>query len=133
MNFASSVVDGKYNGVLFHRIIKGFMIQGGDPEGTGEGSFGYSIPFETPFTLHTPGVISMARNSYDLDTAGSQFFIMHKANQALNGLYCAFGMTLQGQDVVEKLANVSVSKPAHRPLKDQKIENAKIVIWPLRK
>lgn len=118
-NFISLVQSGYYDGVVFHRVIPGFMIQGGDPTGTGAGGPGYSIKGEfanngfTQNTLkHTRGVISMARqgNPYDppsaYDTAGSQFFIMHDDYPSLDNDYAAFGKVLTGMKVVDKIVSV---------------------------
>ena len=108
-NFISLVQKGFYDGVIFHRVIKGFMIQGGDPEGTGIGGPGYSIRGEfshngfTNNLKHTPGVLSMARTMMP-NSAGSQFFIMHKAAPHLDGAYAAFGKVTDGLDVVNKIA-----------------------------
>ncbi len=108
-NFISLVTKGFYDGLTFHRVISGFMIQGGDPEGTGMGGPDYCIPGEFSIngfnnTLkHTAGVISMAR-AQDPDSAGSQFFIMHKDSPHLDGAYAAFGKITEGQDVVDKIA-----------------------------
>ncbi|MGI5979110.1 MAG: peptidylprolyl isomerase [Oscillospiraceae bacterium] len=112
-NFISLVKKGFYDGLLFHRVIFGFMLQGGDPEGTGMGGPGYSIKGE--FTgngfkndlKHEPGVLSMARTMQP-NSAGSQFFIMHKKASHLDGQYAAFGKVTQGMDVVDKIANVDV-------------------------
>ncbi len=108
-NFISLAKKGFYDGLTFHRIIKGFMIQGGDPDGNGTGGPDYSIPgefsangFENDLE-HTVGVISMAR-SQDPDSAGSQFFIMHKNASHLDGSYAAFGKIVEGMDVVNKIA-----------------------------
>lgn len=108
-NFVTLVQDGFYDGVVFHRIIDGFMIQGGDPDGTGTGGPGYSIKgefssngFENDLK-HTAGVLSMARSSSP-DSGGSQFFIMHKDSPHLDGEYAAFGKVIEGMDVVNKLA-----------------------------
>ena len=110
-NFISLINKGYYNGVIFHRIIKGFMIQGGDPDGLGTGGPGYSIKGE--FTMngfqndlkHEKGVLSMARTMIP-DSAGSQFFIMHETSPHLDGQYAAFGKVIEGLDVVDKLASV---------------------------
>lgn len=132
LNFASSVANEKYDGLIFHRVIKDFMIQGGDPDGTGEGSFGYIIPFETPVSKHLPGVLSMAREPA-LDSAGSQFFLMHGTSPHLDGKYCAFGRTLQGQDVINTIAECAVGGPQNStPKEKQYIETARIVAWPLQ-
>lgn len=109
-NFISLINRGFYNGLTFHRIIEGFMIQGGDPDGNGTGGPGYSIPGEFSIngfnnTLsHEAGVISMARSQHP-DSAGSQFFIMHKKASHLDGAYAAFGKVTEGMDVVDELAN----------------------------
>lgn len=110
-NFISLVDRGFYNGLTFHRIIKGFMIQGGCPEGNGMGGPGYSIRGEFAMNgfennlKHTAGVLSMARSQMP-DSAGSQFFIMHKDSPHLDGAYAAFGKVTEGLDIVDKLACV---------------------------
>ena len=108
-NFISLVQKGFYDGVIFHRVIAGFMIQGGDPDGVGTGGPGYSIKgefaqngFENNLR-HTEGVLSMARSQMP-DSAGSQFFIMHKDAPHLDGAYAAFGKVTEGMDVVDKIA-----------------------------
>ena len=110
-NFISLVKKGFYDGLIFHRVINGFMIQGGCPDGTGMGGPGYSIKGE--FTQnrfkndlkHTAGVLSMARAMHP-NSAGSQFFIMHKDAPHLDGAYAAFGKIIEGMDVVDKIASV---------------------------
>ena len=110
-NFVKLAGSGFYNGLTFHRIIPGFMIQGGDPEGTGMGGPGYSIKGEfaangVPNSLiHTRGVLSMARSMMP-DSAGSQFFIMHEDAPNLDGQYAAFGKVIEGIEVVDKVASV---------------------------
>ena len=110
-NFEKLVNEGFYNGLTFHRVIKGFMIQGGCPNGTGMGGPGYCIKGEfasngVPNSIdHTKGVISMARAG-DPNSAGSQFFIMHEDAPHLNGQYAAFGKVVEGLDVVDEIANV---------------------------
>mgnify|MGYP002581597212 CR=1 FL=1 len=109
-NFISLVKKGFYDGVIFHRVISGFMLQGGDPDGTGMGGPGYSIKGE--FTQngfqndlkHEPGVLSMARTMMP-NSAGSQFFIMHRDAPHLDGQYAAFGKVVEGMDVVDEIAN----------------------------
>ena len=108
-NFISLANKGFYNGLIFHRVINGFMIQGGCPDKDGTGNPGYSIAgefsdngFENDLK-HTPGVLSMARAG-DPDSAGSQFFIMHKEYPSLDGKYAAFGKVTEGQDVVDAIA-----------------------------
>ena len=114
-NFISLVSSGFYNGLSFHRIIKGFMIQGGDPEGTGMGGPGYKIKGEFSQNgfkndlKHKAGVISMARSMMP-NSAGSQFFIMHKDAPHLDGAYAAFGAVIEGMDVVDKLACVKTDR-----------------------
>ncbi|MCR5655036.1 MAG: peptidylprolyl isomerase [Lachnospiraceae bacterium] len=110
-NFISLINKKFYDGVTFHRVIPGFMIQGGDPEGIGMGGPGYSIKgefsnngFPNPLK-HTEGVLSMAR-AFMPNSAGSQFFIMHKDSPFLDGDYAAFGKLTEGQEVVDKIANV---------------------------
>ena len=108
-NFISLVSKGFYNGLCFHRIIKGFMIQGGDPNGTGSGGPGYHIKGEFAMNgfkndlKHTEGVLSMARTNVP-DSAGSQFFVMHKKAPHLDGAYAAFGCVIEGMDVVDSVA-----------------------------
>lgn len=114
-NFISLVKQGFYNGLTFHRVIKGFMIQGGCPQGDGTGGPGYSIAGEFtdngfPNTLnHEAGVISMARSMFP-DSAGSQFFLMHENSPHLDGQYAAFGKVIEGMDVVNKIAEVKTSR-----------------------
>ena len=108
-NFISLVKKGFYNSLIFHRVINGFMIQGGCPDGIGTGGPGYSIKGEFAQNgvqnalAHTPGVLSMARAMHP-DSAGSQFFIMHKTSPHLDGSYAAFGKVIEGLDVVDKIA-----------------------------
>lgn len=108
-NFVSLIKQGFYDGLIFHRVIRGFMIQGGDPEGIGIGGPGYHIKGEFAINgvennlKHTEGVLSMARSAMP-DSAGSQFFIMHKTSPHLDGQYAAFGKIIEGQDVVNKIA-----------------------------
>ena len=121
-NFISLVKKGFYNGLNFHRIINGFMIQGGCPEGTGMGGRNYSIKGEFSQNgfkndlKHTEGVLSMAR-SMRPDSAGSQFFIMHKAAPHLDGAYAAFGKVIEGMDVVNKIATTRTTY-GDRPVKE---------------
>ena len=124
-NFISLASRGFYDGIIFHRVISGFMIQGGDPTGTGMGGPGYSIKGEFSGNgfqndlKHTAGVLSMAR-AMDPDSAGSQFFIMHKTSPHLDGGYAAFGMVIEGMDVVDKIARTDTGF-RDRPLTEQKI------------
>ena len=110
-NFISLINKGFYNGVGFHRIIKGFMIQGGDPEGSGMGGPGYSIKGEFNYNgvennlKHSRGVLSMARAQHP-DSAGSQFFIMHADAPHLDGQYAAFGKLVEGEDVLDSIASI---------------------------
>jgi peptidyl-prolyl cis-trans isomerase B (cyclophilin B) len=104
-----------YDGTTFHRVIKGFMIQGGDPTGTGTGGPGYHLKAEFNDTKHEPGILSMARAA-DPDSAGCQFFIMHGSAPHLDGKYTAFGKVTQGMDVVDKIANTPTGA-ADRPEK----------------
>lgn len=111
-NFISLVKKGFYNGLTFHRIISGFMIQGGDPEGSGMGGPGYSIKGEFNMNgfkndlKHTKGVLSMARSQHP-DSAGSQFFIMHQTSPHLDGSYASFGKIIEGLNIVDKIAEVN--------------------------
>ena len=129
-NFVSLVKSGFYDGLIFHRVISGFMIQGGDPTGTGYEGPGYKIKGEFSAngvnnTLkHERGVISMARSN-PYDSAGSQFFIMHKDATHLDGLYAAFGKVLEGMDVVDRIASVKTDAN-DRPLTEQKIASIRV-------
>ena len=122
-NFISLVKQGYYDGIIFHRVIRGFMIQGGDPHGTGVGGPGYSIKGEFSGNgfkndlKHTPGVLSMARTMMP-DTAGSQFFIMHETSPHLDGQYAGFGKVIEGLDVVNKIAAVATDY-MDKPLEPQ--------------
>lgn len=122
-NFIFLVNQGFYNGLTFHRIIKGFMIQGGCPDGNGTGGPDYSIKGEFSGNgfkndlKHTAGVISMARSMMP-DSAGSQFFIMHKNSPHLDGAYAAFGKVIEGMDVVNKIAETATDY-SDRPLQPQ--------------
>ncbi len=126
-NFISLAKKGFYDGVIFHRVIPGFMIQGGDPQGTGMGGPGYSIKgefkrngFKTNKLAHTAGVLSMAR-AMNPNSAGSQFFIMHKDAPHLDGDYAAFGKVTEGMDVVDAIATVETDY-SDRPMNDQRIK-----------
>jgi peptidyl-prolyl cis-trans isomerase B (cyclophilin B) len=126
-NFISLIKKGFYDGVIFHRVIPGFMIQGGDPNGTGMGGPGYSIRGE--FTSngfkndlkHTAGVLSMAR-AMNPDSAGSQFFIMHADAPHLDGQYAAFGKVTDGMDVVNRIA-ATATDFRDKPMKEQRIRS----------
>ena len=126
-NFVSLVKKGFYDGVIFHRVISGFMIQGGDPDGTGMGGPGYSIKGEFAQNgvennlVHDAGVLSMARAMHP-DSAGSQFFIMHKKAPHLDGAYAAFGKITEGMDVVNRIAEEDTDY-RDRPLDEQKIKS----------
>ena len=126
-NFLSLVGKGYYDGLIFHRVISGFMIQGGDPQGTGMGGPGYSIKGE--FTQngfkndlkHSRGVLSMAR-AMNPNSAGSQFFIMHVDYPYLDGQYASFGKVIEGLEVIDKIASVQTDRN-DRPLTEQKIKS----------
>ena len=126
-NFISLVNSGYYDGIIFHRVIKGFMIQGGCPNGNGMGGPGYSIAGEfssngfTNNLKHEKGVLSMARTMQP-NSAGSQFFIMHARAPHLDGEYAAFGRVIEGLDVVDKIASVRVNR-MDKPLEDQRIKS----------
>ena len=127
-NFLSLAASGFYNGLIFHRVIPGFMIQGGDPEGSGMGGPGYSIKgefrrngFKANTLKHTAGVLSMAR-AMNPNSAGSQFFIMHKNAPHLDGDYAAFGKVIEGMDVVDRIASVQTDY-SDRPREDQVIRS----------
>lgn len=129
-NFISLINKGYYDGVIFHRVIPGFMIQGGDPDGTGMGGPGYSIKGEFSQNgfkndlKHTPGVLSMARTMIP-DSAGSQFFIMHETSPHLDGEYAAFGKVIEGLEVVDRIARVRTDY-SDRPMETQKM--AKVTV-----
>ena len=129
-NFISLVSSGFYDGLIFHRVINGFMIQGGDPEGTGMGGPGYSIKGEFAQNgfandlRHSAGVLSMARSMMP-DSAGSQFFIMHKNAPHLDGAYAAFGKITEGMDVVNKIAETATDYN-DRPMEDQRMKKVTV-------
>lgn len=129
-NFISLVKKGYYDGLIFHRVINGFMIQGGCPQGTGTGGPGYSIKGEfsqngvSNNLKHSEGVLSMAR-AMSPDSAGSQFFIMHKAAPHLDGAYAAFGKVIEGMDIVNKIADVKTDYN-DRPMAEQKIQSMSV-------
>lgn len=129
-NFISLINRKFYDGLIFHRVIRGFMIQGGCPEGTGMGDPGYSIKGEFAQNgvennlKHTEGVLSMAR-SMDPDSAGSQFFIMHRNAPHLDGGYAAFGKVTEGMDVVNRIAETATDY-SDRPLEDQVMESVTV-------
>ena len=130
-NFISLVKKGFYDGLIFHRIISGFMIQGGDPDGTGMGGPGYSIKGEFSYNgvdnnlKHSRGVLSMARAQHP-DSAGSQFFIMHQDAPHLDGQYAAFGKVVEGMDVVDEIAAVDVNFN-DKPLVDQVMKKVTLI------
>lgn len=125
-NFTKLAKSGFYDGLVFHRVIRNFMIQGGDPEGTGMGGPGHHIKGEfiangvNNTIKHTRGVISMARSN-DYDSAGSQFFIMHKDSVHLDGQYAAFGKVIEGIETVDAIAQQKTDY-SDRPVTEQKIK-----------
>ncbi|MCM0647953.1 peptidylprolyl isomerase [Clostridium swellfunianum] len=131
-NFISLIQKNFYDGLIFHRVIPGFMIQGGDPNGNGTGNPGYSIPGE--FTnngfkndlKHTRGVLSMAR-SKSPNSAGSQFFIMHKDYPGLDGEYASFGKVIEGIEIVDKIVNVKRGQN-DKPVEPQKMKKVTVEI-----
>ena len=129
-NFVNLVESGFYNGLIFHRVIPGFMIQGGDPTGTGMGGPGYSIKgefasngFRNPLR-HTRGVLSMARSMMP-NSAGSQFFVMHADAPHLDGQYAAFGKVIEGMEAVDHVAETETGFQ-DRPVAEQKIASATV-------
>ena len=132
-NFISLVNSRFYDGLIFHRVISGFMIQGGCPEGTGMGGPGYNIAGE--FTdngfkndlKHTPGVLSMARAAHP-DSAGSQFFVMHQTSPHLDGQYAAFGKVIEGMEVVNRIAEAPTDY-SDRPLEDQVMKSVTVELF----
>ncbi len=130
-NFISLVKSGFYDGIIFHRVIKGFMIQGGDPAGVGTGGPGYNIKgefalngFKGNDVKHERGVISMAR-AYNPDSAGSQFFIMHANASHLDGQYAAFGKVVEGMETVDEIASVAVDYQ-DKPKKEQQMKKVTV-------
>ena len=129
-NFVRLVESGFYDGLIFHRVIPGFMIQGGDPTGTGMGGPGWRIKGEFARNgvkndlKHTRGVLSMARSMHP-DSAGSQFFIMHEDAPHLDGQYAAFGKVIEGMDAVDAIANTETGAQ-DRPIREQKIKSATV-------
>lgn len=129
-NFISLVNKGFYDGVIFHRVIRGFMIQGGDPQGTGVGGPGYSIKGEFSYNgfandlKHTKGILSMAR-TMEPNSAGSQFFIMHETSPHLDGQYAAFGKVVEGEDIIDKIAAVATDY-MDKPLEEQKMKKVTV-------
>ncbi|WP_314057410.1 peptidylprolyl isomerase [Shuttleworthella satelles] len=129
-NFISLIQKGYYDGVIFHRVIPGFMIQGGDPQGTGTGGPGYCIPGEFSHNgfandlKHSKGVLSMARTMVP-DSAGSQFFIMHETSPHLDGDYAAFGQVIEGLDVIDAIANANRDWN-DKPLSEQKMKRVTV-------
>ena len=129
-NFISLIKKNFYDGLIFHRVIKGFMLQGGDPEGSGMGGPGYDIKGEFSSNgfkndlKHTEGVLSMARSMMP-DSAGSQFFIMHKNAPHLDGDYAAFGKIIEGMDIVNKIAETETNWD-DRPKKDQRMKTVTV-------
>ena len=130
-NFVSLIKEKFFDGIIFHRVIKGFMIQGGDPTGTGMGGPGYGIKGEflsngvVNELKHTRGVLSMAR-TMDPNSASSQFFIMHEDAPHLDGQYAAFGKVTKGMEVVDAIANTRTDF-RDRPLEDQRIKTIELI------
>lgn len=131
-NFLTLVSNGFYDGLVFHRVIEGFMIQGGCPQGSGMGGPGYQIKGEFSRNgfqndlKHTEGVLSMARSQHP-DSAGSQFFLMHKPSPHLDGSYAAFGKIIEGLEIVNQIAAVETDH-SDRPRKEVKIEKMEAVL-----
>lgn len=129
-NFISLIQKGFYDGIIFHRVISGFMIQGGDPMGSGMGGPGYSIKGEFSSNgvqndlSHKRGVLSMAR-AMDPNSAGSQFFIMHADGDFLDGQYAAFGQVIHGMDVVDRIAGVKTNA-SDKPKEDQRMKKVTV-------
>ena len=129
-NFVTHAKEGYYDGLTFHRVINGFMIQGGCPDGTGMGGPGYDIKGEFSQNgfkndlKHTEGILSMARAMHP-DSAGSQFFIMHKTSPHLDGAYAAFGKITEGMDIVNKIAETATDY-SDRPLEPQRMKTVTV-------
>ena len=129
-NFISLINRNFYDGLIFHRVIRGFMIQGGDPEGSGMGGPGYGIKGEfaqngvSNDLKHTEGGLSMARSMHP-DSAGSQFFIMHQTSPHLDGAYAAFGKVIEGMDAVNRIAETATDY-SDRPREDQVMKSVTV-------
>ncbi len=129
-NFISLINKNFYDGLIFHRVIRGFMIQGGDPEGSGMGGPGYGIKGEFSQNgvennlKHEEGVLSMARSMHP-DSAGSQFFVMHKTSPHLDGAYAAFGKVIEGMEVVNRIAETATNY-SNRPLENQVMQRVTV-------
>ena len=130
-NFLDLAYTGFYDGTTFHRVIPGFMIQGGDPTGTGTGDGKRKLKAEFNRKKHEPGVLSMARSSSP-DSASCQFFVMHERSPHLDGQYSAFGKVVKGLDVVEKIVNVK-RNASDKPNEKQTILKAKVIKVPAAK
>jgi peptidyl-prolyl cis-trans isomerase B (cyclophilin B) len=137
-NFKKLAKEGFYDGTRFHRVIPGFMIQGGDPNSRkadrslhGSGGPGYTIDAEFNATRHTAGILSAARTG-DPNSAGSQFFIVHETSTHLDRQYTAYGQVIEGMDVVDTIANLPTG-PGDNPIEGQEaiVERVRIVTWPL--
>ncbi len=133
-NFVTLAKSGFYNGLKFHRIMKGFMIQGGDPNGDGTGGSGKTIKgefadngFKQNTLKHTKGVISMARSSKP-DSASSQFFIMHGENSYLDGKYAAFGKLIEGEATLDKIADTPVEPNPNSPQKELSLPKTDVIM-----
>lgn len=132
-NFISLIKNNYYDGLVFHRVINGFMIQGGCPQGTGMGGPGYSIQGEFSSNgfennlKHTAGVLSMARSQMP-DSAGSQFFIMHKDSPHLDGMYASFGKVIEGMDTVNKIAETDTDY-SDRPVSPQVMKTVTVELF----
>ncbi|MDO4467566.1 MAG: peptidylprolyl isomerase [Bacillota bacterium] len=130
-NFVKLVKEGFYSGIIFHRVIPGFMIQGGDPTGTGRGGSKQTIPGEFASNgfkndlKHTRGVLSMARTMFP-NSASSQFFIMHEDSPHLDGDYAAFGKVIEGLEVIDEIANTKRDR-FDKPLQDQRMESIVLI------
>lgn len=132
-NFISLINKKFYDGLIFHRVIKGFMIQGGCPDGTGTGGPGYEIKGEFSMNgfsndlKHTEGILSMAR-AYHPDSAGSQFFVMHKISPHLDGSYATFGKVIEGMDIINKIAETETDY-SDRPLEEQRMKSVTVELF----
>ena len=133
-NFISLANSGFYDGLIFHRVVTGFVVQGGDPQGTGKGGPGYCIRGEFAINgvenniSHVRGVVSMARRSMPYDSAGSQFFIVHQDSTYLDGKYAAFGRVISGMDVVDRIAKTTTDSK-DKPYKDQVMASVRVETW----
>ena len=130
MCIRDSAYTGFYDGVVFHRVIPGFMIQGGDPTGTGQGNGPRQLKAEFTDAKHVRGVVSAARLGHDVNSASCQFFIVHNTSSHLDGSYSAFGKVVSGMDAVDRIAAAPQDPRTNRPRSPQTILKAAVILAP---